>query len=198
MPLTCATDINPNSTYATLQEAYCTSCEIQDDKSGYWTPLLYFKHSNGTYEEVPHTGTVVYYEGRGVTAYNITAFPPGYRVLSGTSGQRFYDNQTLTYSPPGQGPGRPIADRVSFACLDISGPIPETPWMARTNCSDGLRAQIQFPSCWDVSSFCAVRPYISRMCRGLCALLFLFLANLDNYETYSPKISLLSFFLPIF
>jgi hypothetical protein len=137
-------DLNISSTYTSLQEAYCTSCEIQKDKSGYWTPQMYYKHRNGSYEEVPHTGTVVYYEGRGVDSSNITAFPPGFRVLSGNSGARSYDSQTLTYLNT-----RPIADRVSFACLSSSGPLNEQPYMFRTDCDDGLRAQIQFQSCWD-------------------------------------------------
>ena len=47
-------DININSTYESLQEAKCTSCSIQADKSAYWTPQLYYLHSNGEYEEVPN------------------------------------------------------------------------------------------------------------------------------------------------
>jgi hypothetical protein len=38
---------------------------------------------------------------------------------------------------------------VSFACLSSSGPLNEQPYMFRTDCDDGLRAQIQFQSCWD-------------------------------------------------
>ena len=57
---------------------------------------------------------------------------------------RAYDAATKTYENQDL-----IANRVSFACLDVSGPMPETPYMARTNCSSGLRAQIQFQSCWN-------------------------------------------------
>ena len=97
---------------------------------------------------------VVYYEGRGAgnTTNNITAFPPGFQMLSGNSGARAYDPNTLTYAPPaslGGGGGRPISDRVSFACLDSSGPLKEQPFLNITSCDDGLRAQIQFQSCWD-------------------------------------------------
>jgi hypothetical protein len=41
--------------------APCTSCEIQDDKSAYWTPQLYYQHANGSFEEVPNDGMTVYY-----------------------------------------------------------------------------------------------------------------------------------------
>ena len=85
----------------------------------------------------------VYYLGRGDNAANITAFPPGFRMLSGDAGARSYNTQSLTYKNT-----RPIADRVSFACLDTN-PMPETPGMNDTSCKNGLRAQIHFQSCWD-------------------------------------------------
>jgi len=127
-----------------MQAAYCTSCGIQKDKSAYWTPQMYFRHRNGSYEEVPHDGTVVYYLGRGVDKANIIPFPKGMRFLAGDSSARSYDAKTLT-----TGNVRPIADRTSFACLDASGPQPETPGLNQTSCSSGLRAQIHFQSCWD-------------------------------------------------
>ena len=75
LPLTASiSDIGPNSTYDTLRNASCTSCEIQADKSGYWTPQLYYRHSNGSFEEVPAGGMVVYYLGRGDNRTNIHPF----------------------------------------------------------------------------------------------------------------------------
>lgn len=57
------TEINPYSTTASLQTSTCSSCEIQADKSAYWTPQLYYSHSNGSFEEVPNEGMTVYYVG---------------------------------------------------------------------------------------------------------------------------------------
>lgn len=38
----------------------------------------------------------------------------------------------------------------SFACLNYNAPgTPQTPNFPTTNCPDGLRAQVYFPSCWD-------------------------------------------------
>jgi hypothetical protein len=38
----------------------------------------------------------------------------------------------------------------SFACLNYEGPAtPETQHFPETNCPNGLRAQVFFPSCWD-------------------------------------------------
>jgi Domain of unknown function (DUF1996) len=66
-------------------------------------------------------------------------------MISGDSRLRSYDNNTLTYNN-----GQPIADRVSFHCIDSSEPnLAEEPHMFRTNCDQGLRAQILFQSCWD-------------------------------------------------
>lgn len=66
-------------------------------------------------------------------------------MISGDSRLRSYDNDTLTYNN-----GQPIADRASFHCIDSSEPnLAEEPYMFRTNCDQGMRAQILFQSCWD-------------------------------------------------
>jgi len=57
-----------------MRNSSCTSCEIQADKSGYWTPQLYYEHADGSFEEVPNDGMVVYYLGRGVNRANIVPF----------------------------------------------------------------------------------------------------------------------------
>lgn len=110
--------------------------------SAYWTPLLYYQHSNGSFEEVPHGGMTVYYLGRGDDK-NIQPFPPGFRMVSGKASARSYNQQTLI-----PGTNRPIADRVSFACLDSTS-SKEQPGMVNTDCKNGLRTQIQFQSCWN-------------------------------------------------
>jgi hypothetical protein len=65
-------------------------------------------------------------------------------MLSGDNGVRAYDPTTLTYENQDV-----VSNRVSFACLDSSGPLPQAPYLAHTTCSDGLRAQVDFQSCWD-------------------------------------------------
>lgn len=138
-----ASNIDLNSDYQSLQQSNCTSCEIGADKSAYWTPILYYHHANGSFEEVPNQGMTVYYLGRGDNKTNIQPFPEGFRMLSGILSARSYDTQTVI-----PGGNRPKADRVSFACLDAA-PSKEQPGMTRTSCSNGLRAQIHFQSCWD-------------------------------------------------
>ena len=162
-----ATNISPFSDAQSLQSANCTTCTVQADKSAYWTPQLYFQFTNGSFAIVPNGGTIIYYLGRGDDAANIVPFPPGYKVLSGDPFVRHYDTQNLTHLN-----GRPIADRASFACIDYDHPSKETNGMTNTNCPQGLRAQIHFPSCWDgVNAFLpksAHVTYMSQIDNGKC------------------------------
>lgn len=34
--------------------ATCTSCRFKEDKSNYWTAVLYFKHTNGSFIRVKY------------------------------------------------------------------------------------------------------------------------------------------------
>lgn len=137
-----------NATYASLVNSECTSCEIGGDKSAYWTPILYYQYPNGSFLEVPHGGSVIYYLGRGPNNSTIIPYPKGFKILTGDKGARSYDNVTYSYGT-GDYPGRPIADRVSFACLADPAPLPEQPYMFNTDCAYGMRAQIVYQSCWN-------------------------------------------------
>ncbi|KAK4895020.1 hypothetical protein LTR27_006887 [Elasticomyces elasticus] len=143
-------NIGINSTYDTMTNSSCTSCELRSDKSAYWTPLMYYWYPNGSFFEVPHGGSVVYYLGRGPNVNTTIPFPPGFMMLSGDKSARSYDNETYSYGNA-EYPGRPIADRVSFTCLVGSGPQPPNlPYMFNaSSCVNGLRAQVVFQSCWD-------------------------------------------------
>ena len=92
-------------------------------------------------------------------------------MLSGDSAARAYDPNTLTYGNSSYA-GEPISNRQSFACLDSSGPIPETYGFNVTKCSSGLRAQIHFQSCWDgvnlYKSDQSHVAYLSGIDNGIC------------------------------
>jgi Domain of unknown function (DUF1996) len=49
-------DFGINATSDDLLASNCTSCAIDKDLSAYWTPLLYFRHSNGTFQRVTQVG----------------------------------------------------------------------------------------------------------------------------------------------
>lgn len=56
------------------------------------------------------------------------------------AGDPFVRNYTGTFA----------AQAVSYACLNYNGPAtPQTNALPDTNCPDGVRAQVFFPSCWD-------------------------------------------------
>ncbi|KIW13478.1 hypothetical protein PV08_08666 [Exophiala spinifera] len=166
-----AINIDTTSTFDSLSRASCTTCSVQKDLSAYWTPLLYYQYKNGSFINVPNGGTVVYYLGRGDDRANIIPFPEGFRMVSGDTTARSYDSNTLTYGTK-QSPGRPVSDRVSFVCIDYDKPQQQTPALNNTNCPDGLRAQIQFQSCWDGVNL--YKPdqshvaYMSQIDNGIC------------------------------
>ncbi|EXJ89515.1 hypothetical protein A1O3_02582 [Capronia epimyces CBS 606.96] len=160
-------NVNQNSDFTSLQSSTCSSCEVQKDTSAYWTPQLYYAHANGDFEEVPNYGMTVYYVGRGGNASNTVPFPAGFKMISGDTRQRSYDTSTLTYLET-----RPVADRVSFRCINEANDIPETHYISQTDCVNGLRAQINFQSCWDgVNTYLdnsAHVAYLSGIDYGVC------------------------------
>ncbi|KAL8681456.1 MAG: hypothetical protein Q9224_006852 [Gallowayella concinna] len=87
-------------------------------------------------------------------------------MVSGNKNLRSYKDNILI-----PGSDRPLSDRVSFACLN-GYPNKEQPWLANTDCKDGLRAQIQFQSCWNGKDL--YKPdnshveYLSRLDNGVC------------------------------
>ncbi|KAF4470185.1 fungistatic metabolite [Fusarium albosuccineum] len=165
-----ASNMGISATYDDLQASRCTSCEIQDDKSAYWTPQLFYQHGNGSFEMVPNDGTVVYYLGRGENRTKMEPFPPGFKMLSGDSTARSADTKTMTYNKTGY-KGRPVAERISFACLDSSGPSKERSYMWKTDCDNGMRAQVHFQSCWNGGDYQPDQShvaYMSQIDNGIC------------------------------
>ncbi|KAK4540919.1 hypothetical protein LTR36_008427 [Oleoguttula mirabilis] len=141
-------NIGVNATGVSLSNSACSSCQVQADKSAYWTPILYYQYPNGSFYEVPHSGSVVYYLGRGQNATTIP-FPPGFKMLSGNKALRSYDNQTMTWGNASYA-GEPVANRISFACLTAGTSPPSQPYMFNvTQCINGMRAQIAFQGCWN-------------------------------------------------
>lgn len=84
--------MDPNNDPAQLSK--CTSCTFNQDKSNYWTAVMFFKAANGSYIRVPQIGNGgpqgklvndggldVYYIPSGKT----TAFKKGFRMLAGSA-----------------------------------------------------------------------------------------------------------------
>lgn len=116
----------PSSDY--LRQSECTSTGIQEDKSAYWFPQMYFEHANGSFEFVSG-GPVIYYlypDQAGMT----TPFPDDFVMITGN-----------TAVPPPYGSAMQKA--VSFLCLNFNGVSVRYDYLpADVQCQDGIRAQI--------------------------------------------------------
>ncbi|KAJ2934701.1 hypothetical protein H1R20_g2411, partial [Candolleomyces eurysporus] len=118
-----------------LLESECTSVPIAEDKSNYWAPLLYFQWANGSFSSVDG-GAVAYYlfpDKAGTT----TAFPPDFRMLSGSPRKRTYDANSFAQQA------------IDFLCLDFNGQTTKHTSLPTKVCPSGIRSQVNFPSCWD-------------------------------------------------
>ncbi|KAL2857598.1 hypothetical protein BJX68DRAFT_263161 [Aspergillus pseudodeflectus] len=126
--------------YNMTQTSRCNSCSAVEDKSNYWVASLYYHAENGSFTQVPQNGgALIYYEQRPDPAGDgtIVAPPAGFRMVAGSPFDRSYKD-TIE------------ASARTFACLNYNGPAtPQTNAFPTTNCPNGLRAQVYFPSCWD-------------------------------------------------
>ncbi|KAK0727746.1 hypothetical protein B0T26DRAFT_738329 [Lasiosphaeria miniovina] len=124
----------------------CTTCNVRDDLSNYWTPKMYFHAQNGSFLPVPVVGDnqygnmggmVIYYnDNRGdVPTDTIHPFPPNFRMLAGNPFKR-----SATADEAGQA--------VHMKCLGDGGNV-NYPGFPPRKCSGGIRAEVVMPSCWD-------------------------------------------------
>ncbi|TEB29157.1 hypothetical protein FA13DRAFT_664357 [Coprinellus micaceus] len=140
----------------------CTTCRFVEDKSNYWTAVMYFKHPNGSFIRVPqmanhNTGpglqnggmTVYYFQPRAPTKnLDIVAFRKGFRMIVGHPNRRSYDiDPNLTAS-------KAVSLRCFVEELDLGagtpGVGPEDSFdFPKKMCPGGIRSNIYFPQCWD-------------------------------------------------
>ncbi|KAI0422123.1 hypothetical protein F5X98DRAFT_326942 [Xylaria grammica] len=144
---------NATMTGDVAERATCTTCEMSEDFSNYWTATLFFKHQNGSYHRVPvipvnpgnldgYTGTqgglTVYYTQhdliRDMIAQNpVKTFPPGFRMTVGSP---------TTTGAPHVG--------LRYQCLSANGGRgPEMPDFPTSPCPGGIFVSNHFPACWD-------------------------------------------------
>lgn len=124
-----------NVTTASLRRSTCTSFGIEEDKSNYWFPQLYFWRKDGTFTSV-NGGMVAYYlfsDSPGSTK----AFPDDFRMISGDPTLRTYTANSYAQQA------------VTFLCLDFSGTSVRYNQLPTVQCPSGIRAELNFPSCWD-------------------------------------------------
>ncbi|KAG9237056.1 hypothetical protein BJ875DRAFT_540798 [Amylocarpus encephaloides] len=135
------------------ERATCTTCQMADDFSNYWTAHLYFKHpTNGSYHRIPvlpvqpllggsngaQGGLTVYYTQFDLLRDNlrsqpVKSFPPGFRMTVGDPGITGTAQVGLRYQ-----------------CLSSNGGRGrETPSFPTSPCPGGIFTTHHFPACWD-------------------------------------------------
>ncbi|KAI0245872.1 hypothetical protein BJV78DRAFT_1287032 [Lactifluus subvellereus] len=127
--------IGLTTTFDDLRNSDCTTCKVKDDKSAYWVPELFYQYKNGSFQAATHGGMLRFPVNETVSV--VQAFPDGLRMLAGNP---YLRNNTGTLE----------AKAITWNCLNFHArPGPQTSGFPSTNCPDGLRAQVFFPSCWD-------------------------------------------------
>lgn len=158
--------------YSDLANADCTSCGVAQDKSAYWTPALYFRHADGRHELVDQIGGMLAYyllfEEPSKPGSGVKAFPNNFRMIAGDANRRNFSIGSLSYKDAdpeksfwaklGQTTQYDLSQRaIGFNCLDYSKDaegtlfrhyLPEKDYLD-ANCRDGVRFELQFPSCWN-------------------------------------------------
>ncbi|EJT52721.1 hypothetical protein A1Q1_02056 [Trichosporon asahii var. asahii CBS 2479] len=108
--------------------AECTTVMVNDDKSNYWTPTLYYIHDNGTYEAMLAGARIYYF----LKSEKVQPWPKGMRIVSGTAMSR--DENAI------QSLG------VDLTCGETYGTRHLPNGTSHDYC-DSIHAGIYFPSC---------------------------------------------------
>jgi len=122
-------------TTASLRESECTSMPIAEDKSNYWYPHMYFWWRNGSFSSLEGNPVIYYLYSDDANA--TTAFPDDFRMMSGDPALRTSD------------PSSHAQRAITFLCLDFDGESERSQELPDRVCPSGIRAEINFPSCWD-------------------------------------------------
>ncbi|KAK0648956.1 hypothetical protein B0T16DRAFT_456407 [Cercophora newfieldiana] len=128
-------------------QATCTTCTFADDFSNYWTAVLFFKGRNGTYKRVnlkPNSGfeqaqggMTIYYTPYIGSKQSVTAFRPGFRMLTGSQASRTREEAQRFR-------------QLTYTCLqNIMTRTGETLDFPAKPCPAGIMVNARFPTCWD-------------------------------------------------
>lgn len=137
-------NFDKSMTYASSQAGRCTTAPVSVDKSNYWIPqLYYFNPTEASYTMIPVAYVNTYYLNRPGKSGVVRAFPDGLRMIAGDGDRRTFDAKD------------PDSAAINYVCLDYTNAHTGDPaWAQRNsffthNCPSGMRAQVNFPNCWD-------------------------------------------------
>ncbi|CAJ2508535.1 Uu.00g135610.m01.CDS01 [Anthostomella pinea] len=154
-----------------LAASSCTSCSFKEDKSNYWTAVMFYKSTNGTYKRVPQVGNGgpqgqlinnggldVYY----IPSGTVTAFKKVIKHLEEHLGALFDLMQgfrMLAGSATQTDPNKVTKTNICHRCWTSTS---EDNFIGGAPCTDSdtvdiptdktckmIRQTIIFPTCWD-------------------------------------------------
>ncbi|GAA94957.1 uncharacterized protein L969DRAFT_53138 [Mixia osmundae IAM 14324] len=163
-----AATISPTAAYADLRAAPCSSCEVVDDLSAYWTPMPYFAWANGSFTALKQQdGIFAYYMRRPVGNETVQAFPAGFKMLAGTSALRSFNASSLEQQ------GVAWSCRGSSAPQNADGSTDGYNLPVGQTCNLALRLMLRFPQCWDGKNLDSAdhkshMAYPSQVIQGTC------------------------------
>jgi len=146
--------------------ATCTTCRFKEDKSNYWTAVMYFKHSNGSFIRLPQIPNhIIGTPNGGMTVYYIPGYPPYQKVSAFTKGFRMVTGDPMIRMKKPSDPDDVASWALTFRCWTDTdfwhgvsnqfapgaGPY-DTVHLPDKPCPAGIRANIFFPNCWDGKS----------------------------------------------
>ncbi|KAF7942838.1 uncharacterized protein EAE97_006292 [Botrytis byssoidea] len=154
-----------SSGYDDLMAGNCTSCQVSQDKSVYWTPALYFRDdATGQYQLVEQVGGMLAYYL--LYGENVTAFPRDFAMIAGNTDVRNFsdyavpdvDKSSWASTSPYNTQDFLRQAAVGFNCLNYPKNEPEGTLYRHfmpdkaymdSNCLNGTRIELMFPSCWN-------------------------------------------------
>ncbi|KAI0338032.1 WSC-domain-containing protein [Trametopsis cervina] len=199
-----ANNINKDSTYDTLRQASGTNVPFQGvDLSSYWFSNSTCLCADTRCFVITDTQNIYYFFDRIGPNEKVVAFPAGLKMLAGNPTRTTYNASSA-------------ADQaVSFVCLDYSGKVSGNPAYAErqdinfpdiSQCEDGTRWQVFFPSCWDGVNLDSAdhkshMAYPSNMNGGSCpsshpvhlvSIFYEVIVPTQNYQNWGPGAFVLS------
>ncbi|KKY36456.1 hypothetical protein UCDDA912_g03527 [Diaporthe ampelina] len=124
--------------------ATCTSCTVPQDKSNYWTAVMFFRARNGTFYRLPTMGNPLGFTDAngGMTVYYLTngkatSFKPGFRMTVGDP--NFRTAEQIKKYPS-----------LIYTCLQTAYTRgADTTGFPTGTCAAGIMVSLRFPTCWD-------------------------------------------------
>ncbi|KZP01483.1 hypothetical protein CALVIDRAFT_559298 [Calocera viscosa TUFC12733] len=130
----------PNYDGPTFAAARCTTMQVTVDKSDYWSPAVFGRNGNGTYEPLALREVRAYYLLQGNES--VTAFPNGLKMVAGNAMSLNASGNTYDGSAYARFDCQQGDDTDPTNGLAMRGFPPYA-------CQGFLRASIPFGNCWD-------------------------------------------------